>query len=332
MKEESDSVDTCRIKIESENSRARLDKTLSFLRKDLSRARIQGLIRQGRVKVNGLACFSASKRLLAGDVVELSVPAPVAADPAAEDIPIDVVYEDDDLLVINKPAGIVVHPGAGNREGTLVNALLHYCADSLSGINGVLRPGIVHRLDKDTSGLMLVAKNDKAHKSLARQLEERTLSRKYKALIFKIPFPAKGMVDKPLGRHPSSRLKMAVIKQRGKEARTRYRVEKTFGKAVALAACELETGRTHQIRVHMNHIGHPVIGDPLYGPQKSALASALRKEGFSLEKVEKILAFSRQALHAGSISFIHPVTGKDMTFDVSMPRDMQDLLTLLSAP
>ncbi|MCC7305887.1 MAG: RluA family pseudouridine synthase [Alphaproteobacteria bacterium] len=307
----------------------RLDKVLAALETGLSRSRIQGLIEQGRVLVNGKPVTTASKKITTGDEVEISIPPPEPAEPAAQDIPLDIVYEDGDLLVINKPAGLVVHPGAGNREGTLVNALLHHCGESLSGIGGVARPGIVHRLDKDTSGLMIVAKHDKAHRGLAEQLESRTLKRVYKALVLKTPFPAKGVVDKPIGRHPGSRVKMAVREKSGKTARTLYKVEESYGGAAALVECTLESGRTHQIRVHMASIGHPLVGDPVYGAQANAVESALRKAGFDKVIIDKLLSFPRQALHAGAISFVHPVTEKPLSFTAKLPADINKLLKLL---
>lgn len=316
--------------IETPEQCGRLDKILSAAFADLSRSRIQGLIEQGEVLINGKVCDSSSKKLIVGDVVELNVPPPVEANPQAENIPLDVVYEDDDLLVINKPAGLVVHPGAGNYTGTLVNALLHHCKGSLSGINGVMRPGIVHRLDKETSGLMVAAKNDKAHKGLAAQLEDRSLSRIYHALVFKVPFPTKGVVDKPLARHYSNRLKMAVVNRGGKEARTHFQTLEKFGEACALVECQLESGRTHQIRVHMESLGHPLIGDPLYGPQKNGVSSALKKSGYDDEIVAKVLEFPRQALHAGHLAFTHPCMEKPMEFDAALPEDMAKLLKILN--
>jgi 23S rRNA pseudouridine1911/1915/1917 synthase len=319
-----------RLSVETPEQTGRLDKVLSVAFADLSRSRIQGLIEQGQVLINGKACDTSSKKLVIGDVVELNVPPPVAANPQAENIPLDIVYEDDDLLVINKPAGLVVHPGAGNYTGTLVNALLHHCGGSLSGINGVMRPGIVHRLDKETSGLMVVAKNDRAHKGLAAQLEDRSLSRIYHALVFKVPFPSKGVIDKPLARHYSNRLKMAVVNRGGKEARTHYHVEQKFGEACALIECQLESGRTHQIRVHMESIGHPLIGDPLYGPQKNGVSSALKKAGYDDKIVAEVLEFPRQALHAGHLAFTHPGMQTSLEFEIQAPKDMANLLKLLN--
>jgi 23S rRNA pseudouridine1911/1915/1917 synthase len=209
-----------------------------------------------------------------------------------------------------------------------VNALLYHCADSLSGIGGVMRPGIVHRLDKETSGLMVVAKNDFAHHGLAAQLEDRSLSRVYKALVFKTPFPARSVIDKPLARHPSNRVKMAVRKT-GKAARTFYNVEKNFSDGCSLVECTLESGRTHQIRVHMESIGHPLIGDPLYGPQHNGVRSALAKGGYAEDVITAVLAFPRQALHAGFIQFIHPRSEEAMSFTAPLPDDISKLLKLL---
>lgn len=320
--------DTRRFEAEEASHCGRLDKALVFLCPDFSRSRLQGLIDDGAVSVNGKVCRTPSRKIAIGDVVQLDVPPPEEADPAPENIALEILHEDGDVLVINKPAGLVVHPGAGNREGTLVNALLHHCKGSLSGIGGVMRPGIVHRLDKETSGLMAVAKNDLAHRGLAAQLEDRSLSRLYKALVFKMPFPARGVIDKPLARHPSHRLKMAVRKT-GKAARTFYRVEKNFHDSCALVECKLESGRTHQIRVHMESLGHPLIGDSLYGPQKNGVRSALEKGGYGEDAIRAVLAFPRQALHAGHIAFIHPGTGQPMAFSAPLPRDIGNLLKLL---
>ena len=264
-----------------------------------------------------------------GHVIELVIPPSESATPEPENIPLEVVYEDDDLLVINKQAGLVVHPGAGNWSGTLVNALLYHCADSLSGIGGVERPGIVHRLDKDTSGLMVVAKHDKAHQGLAAQLEDRSLRRVYEALVLKVPIPIKGAVDMSIGRDPRNRLKMAVNVKGGKDARTHYLVKENYKEALSLVECRLESGRTHQIRVHMQAIKHPLIGDPLYGPQDTAVRGALKKAGYEAETAEKMLEFPRQALHAGAIAFVHPLTGKSMDFTVQRPGDFSKLLKLL---
>lgn len=307
----------------------RADKGLAALCADLSRTRIQALIDGGQVSINGAVLDSASRKLAEGDAVRIILPAPVPSVPEAEDIPIEVVYEDEDLLVVDKAAGMVVHPGAGNWNGTLVNALLHHCAGSLSGIGGVTRPGIVHRLDKDTSGLMIVAKNDKAHRHLAAQLADRSLSRTYFAVVLGVPVPLKGVIDRAIGRDKSSRLKMSATGTGLRTARTHYLVTERFGDACALVQCALETGRTHQIRVHMQLLGHPLIGDPVYGPQRTALAAKLKKEGYPPAIIEEICAFPRQALHAAAINFIHPRTGDEMEFEAGPPEDFFNLLKLL---
>lgn len=300
---------------------------------DISRSRLQALIEQGYVMLNGDVLKTSSRRLENNDILTVRVPEVAPAKQMAEDIPLNIVYEDDDLLVINKQAGLVVHPGAGNHGGTLVNALLHHCGDSLSGIGGVERPGIVHRLDKDTSGLMLVAKNDYAHQYLAEQLADRSLSRTYMALVVGVPMPVKGVVDRAIGRDRHNRLKMSVVGNAKREARTHYRIERSFGKALSLVECTLETGRTHQIRVHMEAIGHPLIGDPLYGAQPTFIRSKL-KNGINLDfydpdLADKIINFPRQFLHACRISFLHPATEEEMFFEVDLPSDMINILELL---
>ena len=231
----------------------------------------------------------------------------------------DVVYEDDDLLVLNKPAGIVVHPAAGNYEGTLVNALLAHCKNSLSGIGGVIRPGIVHRLDKDTSGLMVVAKNDKAHNGLSEQFAVHSLERSYLALVWGMPSPSGGVVETQIGRSPVNRKKMAVVASGGKRAETHYQMLETYANgAVSLVRCTLKTGRTHQVRVHMTSLGHPLIGDKVYGKTPKA---ALRSES-----LKTAAEFPRQALHSYKMSFEHPVTGKTMRFEIPLPADMQSVV------
>ncbi|MEZ5814142.1 MAG: RluA family pseudouridine synthase [Alphaproteobacteria bacterium] len=307
----------------------RLDKALAQLAPDFSRSRLQGLIQGGALQLNGLPCCDVSRKVAKGHVVELSVLPPEAAEPEAENIPLHIVYEDEHLLVINKQAGLVVHPGAGNRSGTLVNALLYHCGGGLSGIGGVMRPGIVHRLDKDTSGLIVVAKNDKAHQGLAAQLEDRSLSRVYEALVLGVPAPPKGVVDMAIGRDGRNRLKMAVKAKGGKGARTHYLVQENYGDAFSLLECKLESGRTHQIRVHMAAIKHPLVGDPLYGPQASAVRGAAKRAGCGAEQLEMLLDFPRQVLHAKALSFIHPVGGKRMEFVASRPEDFSKLLKTL---
>lgn len=312
--------------VEGDLAGQRLDKILVALCDDLSRSRIKALIDSGEVKLNGYICTTPSRKLARGEKIELNLPAPVAAEPAPQDIPLDIVYEDDDLIVLNKPAGMVVHPGAGNYDGTLVNALLHHCGDSLSGIGGVMRPGIVHRLDKDTSGLMVVAKHDKAHKGLAGQLEDRSLSRKYKALVLGVPVPPKGNVDLPIARHHANRLRMTVNEEKGRAAKTYYQVIERYRDEFALVECTLESGRTHQIRVHMSHIKHPLIGDQTYGPQPTAVQGALKRAQYDVDIAADIMKFSRQALQAYSLSFIHPITENTVSFEIKLPEDFSNLL------
>ncbi len=318
-----------RFEITEELSGQRLDKGLSKLCADLSRTRLQRLITEGQVTLNGQKISNASQRLEAGDVAELIIPAPVPCTPKPEHIELDVIFEDESLLVINKPAGLVVHPGAGNWDGTLVNALLHHCGNSLSGIGGVIRPGIVHRLDKDTSGLVIVAKTDEAHKFLAAQLADRSLSRKYLALVLGVPQPIKGTIDRDIGRDRHNRLRMSVTGNSPRDARTHYLVLKKFGNALSLVECSLETGRTHQIRVHMQAIGHPLIGDPQYGGQQTAIIAKMKKEGYSDNIIDMAVKFPRQALHAAKISFIHPVTKKTISFETPPPPDLSNLLEKL---
>lgn len=308
----------------------RADKVLGAICEELSRSRLKALIMQGQVSLNGEILKTPSLSVKEGDVFTVNVPEPVSSIPQAEDIPLDVVYEDGDLLVINKSAGMVVHPAAGNWSGTLVNALLHHCGDSLSGIGGVIRPGIVHRLDKGTSGLIMVAKNDHAHHSLSAQLADRSLSRMYHALVLGVPMPMKGRVERAIGRHRHNRLKMSVMSNSPKDAVTHYLVKKSFGEACSLVECHLETGRTHQIRVHLEAAGHPLVGDSLYGPQPTALRAKLKNERYSLELIEEALKFSRQALHAQELKCLHPVTAKEMVFTVNKPSDFTNLLNNLN--
>ncbi len=294
--------------VTGEDEGMRLDILVTSLDPGLSRSRVQKLVAGGEVTVNGSAAKSNYK-VREGDRVCVKIPAPEQQEVAAENIPLDIVYEDSDLLVVNKPQGMVVHPAAGNYSGTLVNALLYHC-DDLSGINGVIRPGIVHRIDKDTSGLLVVAKNDHAHVSLAGQLKDHSVSRKYLALVHGVVTEPSGIIDAPLGRDPRDRKKMAVITRNSKEAVTRYRVLERF-EHYTLIECQLETGRTHQIRVHMAYLGHPVAGDPVYGPQKNPLG------------------LKGQALHACLLGFRHPVTGEFMEFEADIPPYFQNLISEL---
>ncbi|UDL87963.1 RluA family pseudouridine synthase [Mesorhizobium sp. PAMC28654] len=312
----------------------RLDQWLAGkLGPDMSRSRVQMLIKQGAVSVNGKPVDETKRKMIAGESVSVAMPEPEPAEPRGEDITLDVLHEDDELIVINKPAGLVVHPGAGNWTGTLVNALIHHCGDSLSGIGGVRRPGIVHRLDKETSGVMVVAKTDRAHKALSEAFADhgRTgdLERAYLALVWGIPQRPTGTVDAPLGR-AADRVRRAVVPEGRDDARhaiTHFTVVERFGEkqqefaTASLVECRLETGRTHQIRVHMAHIGHPVVGDPDYGQafrtKVNRLPEPLKSE---------VKAFPRQALHARLLAFRHPATHLAMRFEAPIPRDMEALV------
>jgi 23S rRNA pseudouridine1911/1915/1917 synthase len=299
----------------------RLDAWLARRLPSLSRARVQALIEAGNVRLDG-ARSRRSARLRAGQVVHVHVPPAVPAEPQPEDIPIAVVYEDAHLVIVNKPAGLVVHPGAGTARGTLVNALLRHVRD-LSGVGGVLRPGIVHRLDRGTSGLLVVAKDDETHRALSRQFAGRTVEKEYLALVLGVPGRTAGEVDAPIGRDTVHRHKMSVRAARGREARTSWRVEERFDGA-ALLRVRIHTGRTHQIRVHLASIGHPVAGDATYGgtrtrsPRRAAASEAL----FSL---------ARPALHAARIAFNHPATGERLTFEAPLPADLEAVLASLRA-
>jgi len=295
---------------------ARLDKALAEATA-LSRARVQALIAQGAVRIDGKAATSASAKVSAGAAFAIDLPP--AAEPAAqpEAIALDIAYEDAHLLIVNKPAGMVVHPAAGNRDGTLVNALLHHCKGQLSGIGGVARPGIVHRIDKDTSGLLVVAKSDAAHEGLAAQFAQHSVHRRYLAVCAGTPSPVAGTIDSRLGRSDANRKKMAVLPKnssRGKHAITHYTLIDRLGPA-SLIECRLETGRTHQVRVHCASIGHALLGDPLYGSAPRSIKPLLSR-----------LGFARQALHAGQLGFRHPLTGENLIKEAPMPADMQELI------
>lgn len=281
----------------------RADAFLAEQFEELTRSYIKKQCDEGGLSINGKPA-KASQKLNCGDKVCLVCPDPVTLDVCAEDIPLDIVYEDRDLLVVNKPRGMVVHPAAGNNRGTLVNALLYHCPGELSGINGVIRPGIVHRIDKDTSGLLVVAKTNAAHLSLAEQLREHTVTRRYRAIVW--GRVEDGTVDAPIGRHPTERKKMAIVPN-GRHAVTHFKVEKQFSKW-SLVECRLETGRTHQIRVHLSANGHPLVGDPLYGGRRDTLG------------------MTGQALHAGVLGFVHPTTGEYMEFVAEPPAAFTALL------
>ncbi|CAO3443536.1 LSU rRNA pseudouridine(1911/1915/1917) synthase (EC 5.4.99.23) [Azospirillum argentinense] len=310
----------------------RLDKALATGLPGLSRSRVQALLEKGCVQDGtGRTVIDPSVKVRPGQTFDVFIPEAEPAQPEAQDIPLDVVYEDEDVLVIDKPAGMVVHPAAGNPDGTLVNALLAHCGDSLSGIGGVRRPGIVHRLDKDTSGLMVVAKNDRAHHALTEQFSGRTLSRTYQALVWGVPSPREGRIEGNIGRSGSDRKKMAVVTGGGKHAATRYRVVRSFGTALALVECTLETGRTHQIRVHMAHIGHPIVGDPLYGKGRAGRAGGKHASALPEPDRERFVGFPRQALHAVGLTFRHPATGETVRFQAPLPTDIKDLSDFLES-
>jgi 23S rRNA pseudouridine1911/1915/1917 synthase len=295
---------------------ARLDKALAEAT-GLSRARVQGLIDEGRVDVAGKTATAASMKVAEGTPFRIIISAAMPAQAAAEIIPLNVAYEDAHLIVVDKPAGMVVHPAVGNITGTLVNALLHHCRGQLSGINGVARPGIVHRIDKDTSGLLVVAKSDAAHEGLAVQFAAHTVHRRYIAVTAGHPSPATGTINARVGRSDSDRKKMTVlpnISSRGKTAITHYKVLERLNEA-AVIECRLETGRTHQVRVHCASIGHPLLGDPAYGRTPKSLRPVLER-----------LGFARQALHAAELGFVHPVTGENIRFSSDIPQDMAELI------
>jgi 23S rRNA pseudouridine1911/1915/1917 synthase len=300
----------------------RLDRMLANHFPALSRTRLKRLIEQGQVVHDGAAARDPSQRVRPGQNFVVIFPVCEEAAPAAQPLTLDIRFEDAHLIVIDKPAGLVVHPAPGNPDGTLVNALIAHCGISLVGIGGVRRPGIVHRLDKDTSGLMVVAKTDTAHQALSRDFAARQIDRAYAAFVWGIPSPGTGEIAGNIGRSTVNRKKMAVVGDgRGRPALTRYRVERAFKTAAALVECRLATGRTHQIRVHLAHAGHPLIGDPVYGTRAGR---SLARSG---EAGARLAAFPRQALHARRLGFTHPVEGRVMAFDSALPPDLHDLFT-----
>ena len=308
-------------RISTEAGGWRLDRALADAVPTLSRERLKALMSSGQVSdASGALARDPARKAVAGSVYTVAVPAPTPAHNEAQDIALQVVFEDDHLIVIDKQAGLVVHPAAGNLDGTLVNALLHHCAGNLSGIGGVARPGIVHRIDKDTSGLMVAAKTDRAHAGLAKQFADHSIDRRYKAIVSGRPLPANGRIEGNLGRSPSNRKKMAIVGAgQGKHAVTHY-ATLTPLKGAALVQCRLETGRTHQVRVHMASIGNALLGDQVYGGRGSRDHRALLEE----------LGFRRQALHAALLGFVHPVTSQALSFESNMPADMQELFSHLS--
>ena len=300
-----------RVTLPVEEAGQRADKLLAAALEDVTRSAAQNLMERGLVTCGGKP-VAKNDRLKAGDVLEVELPDPTPLQVLPEEIPLDIVYEDSDLLVVNKPKGMVVHPAPGHAEGTLVNALLYHCGESLSGINGVARPGIVHRIDKDTSGLLIVAKNDFSHTRLAGQIQAHSFTREYSAVVYGAVKGDSGTVDQPLGRHPSDRKKMAVLPQSpsARRAVTHYWVVRRFVGFTQLRL-RLETGRTHQIRVHMAYLGHPVAGDPVYGPKKV------------------IASLQGQCLHAGKIGFVHPRTGEYLEFEAPLPAYFTEFLRKL---
>lgn len=321
------------IAVSDEDAGGRLDRVLAARIPTLSRSRLKALILDGQVTVAARTILDPSAQVKSGDVIIVNLPEPEAARPAGEAIPLAIVYEDDNLVVIDKPKGLVVHPSAGHTTGTLVNALIAHCGDTLSGIGGVKRPGIVHRLDKDTSGLMVVAKNDRAHKALSKQFSDKLesgLQRGYLALVWGTPDRAKGIIDAPLDRSSHNREKRAV-REGGRDAITHWEMRERYtgadeGPVASLLACMLETGRTHQIRVHLAHIGHPIMGDETYATGfKTKAARLTPKARIALE------ALGRQALHAAVLGFTHPVTGELLRFESNPPADMRALIAALRA-
>jgi 23S rRNA pseudouridine1911/1915/1917 synthase len=311
------------ISVAPEHAVGRLDKALADRLPALSRARIQALIADRRLSRDGRIVAQAASRTVAGDY-RLEVPAPEPAEPAAEAIPLNILFEDAHLIVVNKPAGMAMHPGPGNTTGTLVNALLHHCGDSLSGVGGVARPGIVHRIDKETTGVVVAAKTDVAHRGLSALFAAHDIDRLYVALTRGAPKPARGIIEGAIARSPHDRKKMALTRSGGRPAVTHYTVERMFGRAerplAARIACRLETGRTHQIRVHLASQGAPCLGDPVYGAAQPAatVRAAIAEAGLA-----------RQALHAAVLGFVHPVTGEALRFESALPADMAALEALL---
>lgn len=332
--------------VDEEDKGLRLDKLLSNKLPDISRSRLKSLMVEGQVFLKetdnkpGKKMDNPSYKVKQGEEYILHIPDIIEPEPEGEDIPLDVYYEDDDLIVLYKPVGMVVHPAPGNYSGTLVNALIHHCGDSLSGINGVRRPGIVHRIDKETSGLMVAAKSDKAHKGLAKQFAKHTVERAYYAICWGVPNPTADEIYGPIRRDSKNRLKMAV-REGGKEALTHYKVIKRLEPprkitsrhnvkqglppTLSLVECRLETGRTHQVRVHMSHRGYPLVGDKLYSRRNNP------QKNFSDKAKEALAQFNRQALHAYLIGFIHPVTKEHLTFETELPNDMKRLIQALES-
>lgn len=300
-----------RLVVNEEQAGHRLDKVVTAMQEDWTRSRVQEWISDGRVMING-KIKKANYKVRKDDEIVIEIPPPTPLELIPEPMDLDIAYEDEEVIVVNKPRGLVVHPGPGNTEGTLVHGLLHHCHGQLSGIGGVIRPGIVHRIDKDTSGLLMVAKTDRAHQSLAEQLKVHTVTRRYFAIVLGVIPHDHGTIDAPIGRDVKNRQRMAVVERNGKEAITHFTVLERFERHT-LVRCQLQTGRTHQIRVHMKYIGHPIVGDPVY-------SASYKKSGFAIKG---------QALHAGVLGFDHPVSGKRILLEADMPEDMQKILRYL---
>jgi len=299
--------------VTAEEDGLRLDQYIAGRCMELSRSYIQKLIKESRVTINKNIQTKTKTAVQESDIVNVSLPDPKELEIKPQDIPLDILYEDNDVLVVNKPKGMVVHPAPGHYEGTLVNAVLYHCRDNLSGINGVLRPGIVHRIDKDTTGALIVCKNDKAHQKIADQLRAHTITRSYRAIVYNNFSEDEGMINAPIGRHPTNRKKRMVTEKNSKEAITHYKVLDHLNHKFNYIECRLETGRTHQIRVHMSHIGHPLLGDEIYGPVNS-----------------KFKNLQGQTLHAATIGFIHPTTEEYMEFSAPLPDYFEKLLKTLA--
>jgi 23S rRNA pseudouridine1911/1915/1917 synthase len=334
LKPASNNSQRLQVTVAGDEGSTRLDRVLAVRLPELSRSRLKALILAGSVTAGSAPIRDPAYHVSAGDTITIDVPEAVPAEPAGEDIALDIVYEDDDIIVIDKPKGLVVHPAAGHETGTLVNALIAHCGISLSGIGGVKRPGIVHRLDKDTTGLMVAAKNDRAHKSLTEQFADHgrtgAMRRGYMAFVWSLPNRQRGTVNAPIERHPFAREKMAV-RESGREAITHWEIQEAFngrdGKpAAALLACQLETGRTHQIRVHLAHIGHPLMGDAVYGPHFKTKASHLGPRSRAA-----LTALDRQALHAYLLALEHPKTGEILHWESALPEDLLLLQKALRA-
>lgn len=311
--------------VPDDESPERLDRWVARQTPTMSRSKVQGLIAEGHLSIDGRLVDNSAHRVRPGETIRLEIPPPVAAEPEAQRIALDIVFEDDHLIVVNKPPGMVVHPAPGNPDRTLVNALLAHCGGSLKGIGGVARPGIVHRIDKETSGLLVAAKTEAAHAGLSAQLAAHTMRRVYDAIVWGCPRPARGVVTGAIGRSTRDRKKMAVVRSGGKPAETHYQTVAAFGTIAAHLECRLATGRTHQIRVHLSSLGHGLVGDPTYGAAPARVIALLSATAATFVK-----SFPRQALHARSLGFVHPVTGREHHFTHDMPPDMASLVNNLT--